>query len=175
MSRFLRRFAIPVAVVAAVTFAAVASTGSETVDDAGADLPPAPDVRFETFEGQTVALSDFQGTPVVLNFWASWCPACVAEMPDFEQVHKALGGEVTFIGLDTQDISREAALALAAETGVTYQLADDPDGAIYAEFGGLAMPTTVFIDAQGRIADVHAGALFAEDLSELIDSLLLDR
>jgi len=173
MNRFRNRIFIvaAVGVVAAALFVALSASS----DANGAqELTVAPSVEFETFDGETVALSDFEGKPVVLNFWASWCPACVAEMPDFEQVHQAFRDDVTFIGVDMQDISRDAALQLVAETGVSYQLVDDPSGAVYSQFGGLAMPTTVFIDAEGHIVDTHAGALFAADLTERVEALLLD-
>ncbi len=172
MSLFTNRiFAI---VLVGAIASAIFVTLSASSDGEGAQgLIATPSVEFETFEGETVALSDFEGKPVVLNFWASWCPACAAEMPDFEQVHQALGDDVTFIGVDMQDISRDAALQLVEETGVSYQLVDDPIGAVYSQFGGLAMPTTVFIDAQGRIVDTHAGALFAADLAERVETLLL--
>lgn len=133
-----------------------------------------PSVSFVTFEGATAALEDFEGTPVVLNFWASWCPACVAEMPDFETVNQAFGDDVTFIGLDTQDASRDAANALIHSTGVSYQLGLDPDGSIYRQFGGIGMPTTVFINAAGEVVNVQSGAIFAEDLEAKINDLFFD-
>ena len=163
-----------IGLAAAVAVIGVLVLSGPSGSDVGADRVPAPDVEFAAFDGGTVTLADFQGKPVVLNFWASWCPACVAEMPDFEQVHQALGDDVTFIGVDMQDISRDAALQLVDETGVSYRLVDDPDGSVYSQFGGLAMPTTVFIDSQGRIVDTHAGALFAGDLTERVEALLAD-
>ncbi|MBA2338594.1 MAG: TlpA family protein disulfide reductase, partial [Acidimicrobiia bacterium] len=109
----------------------------------------------------------------VLNFWASWCPPCLAEMPDFEEVHQQLKGEVAFLGLNLQD-DLAAAQRLADQTGVTYPLAADPEGAIFRRFGGIAMPTTVLIDADGEVVEVHAGVIFADDLAELIGGTLLD-
>ena len=126
--------------------------------------------RFEMvgFNGETVALADFTGTAVVLNFWASWCPFCVAEMPDFEDVSNAHADQVAFIGVNLQD-DAGAADSLAIETGVTYQLARDPQGVVYSAFGGIGMPTTVFIDAEGIVRDVVTGQLSRADLEAKID------
>ncbi|CAN5339636.1 hypothetical protein BH24ACT7_BH24ACT7_00210 [soil metagenome] len=131
------------------------------------------DVRFTYFDGEPGTLADFAGRPLVLNFWASWCPPCLAEMPDFEEVHQQLKGEVAFLGLNLQD-DLAAAQRLADQTGVTYPLAADPEGAIFRRFGGIAMPTTVLIDADGEVVEVHAGVIFADDLAELIGGTLLD-
>lgn len=134
---------------------------------------PAPEVTFTYFDGTQGSFADFIGKPLVVNFWASWCPACVAEMPDFQRVHEALGEEVVFLGLNMQETSREAAEALVASTGVRYVLADDPNGAIYQQFGGFAMPTTIFIDAEGSVVGRQNGAIFADDLEDMIRSTLL--
>jgi thiol-disulfide isomerase/thioredoxin len=141
--------------------------GSETSsDDSGADSGSS----FALFDGTPASFSDFSG-PIVVNFWASWCPACVAELPDFESVSQSLGDRVTFIGMNVLPDDRAAAEALIAQTGVTYQLAEDDGGALFAEFGGLAMPTTVFIDADGDVVDVHSGTIFEDDLRERISEL----
>jgi thiol-disulfide isomerase/thioredoxin len=128
---------------------------------------PAPDVEMESFSGEQVTLSQFEGTPVVLNFWATWCPFCVAEMPDFETVNQAADGQVQFIGVNLQDDSG-AANDLVGETGVTYLLTRDPQGVVYSAFGGVAMPTTVFIGADGIVDEIVTGALTEGQLSNKI-------
>lgn len=147
----------------------VGTSAGETAESAGDSV----DASFTYFDGTPGALSDFRGTPVVVNFWASWCPACVAEMPDFEAVHQQFAGEVEFLGLNMQEVDKGAALTLVEQTGVSYTLAEDPQGEIYRQFGGIAMPTTVFLDAEGRVVDVHAGVLFAEDLARIVEELFL--
>lgn len=132
------------------------------------------DVPFTYFDGSAGNLADFAGRPLVVNFWASWCPACVAEMPDLEAVHRKLGDQVAFLGLAMQETDRAAARALIDQTGVTYALGQDPDGSIFASFGGIAMPTTVFIDEEGTVVEKHPGALFAEDLEAIIRTQLLE-
>lgn len=135
-------------------------------DDAAAG-PPVPDRSFETFDGQQLSLDELAGTPLVVNFWASWCPPCVAEMPDLERVHLDVADEVRFVGLNTQD-SRQQAETLVARTGVTYDLGLDPDGTLFSDFEVVAMPTTFFVDAAGAIVHRHAGLLTEQQLRDLI-------
>ena len=128
---------------------------------------PAPDVEMESFSGEQVTLTEFEGTPIVLNFWATWCPFCVAEMPDFEKVNQAADGQVQFIGVNLQD-DGGAAESLVHETGVTYLLTRDPQGVVYSAFGGVAMPTTIFIGADGIVDEIVTGALTEGQLSNKV-------
>lgn len=141
-------------------------------EDAVAAGPPVPDRTFETFDGQERSLAELTGTPLVVNFWASWCPPCVAEMPDLERVHVDLGDEVRFIGLNTQD-DLEQAEVLVTQTGVTYDLGLDPEGALFSDFEVVAMPTTFFVDDAGAIVHRHAGLLTEQQLRDLIDEHLV--
>ncbi len=125
---------------------------------------------FLLYDGTPAGFEDFEG-PIVVNFWASWCPACVVELPDFQAVSAELGDAVTIIGVNVLPDDREAAEALIAQTGVEYQLAEDEGGQLFTELGGIAMPTTVFIDADGNVVDVHSGTLFRGDLRERINEL----
>jgi len=142
---------------------AAASNEAVASDDAGADTDG---LTFTYFDGTQGSFEDLRGQPVVINFWASWCPACVAELPDFEHVHGVLGDEVQFVGMNLSETDRSSAEKLLAETGVTYTLAEDPDGTLYASFDGIAMPTSVFIDAEGNIVYTHSGVVFAADLEK---------
>lgn len=128
----------------------------------------APQVEMAGFEDDgTVTLAQFEGKPLVMNFWASWCPPCIAEMPDFEKVFQDVKDDVQFLGVNQSD-NHSAAADLVARTGVTYPLASDPNGEVFAAFGGAGMPTTVFIDADGRVVDVVTGQLTEDQLREKI-------
>lgn len=169
-----RRFAwigagvLGVALLVGLLLARPTPEGAATVEGEASAGASAPSVEMVGFGGETIALADYAGTPVVLNFWASWCPFCVAEMPDFEDVSNAHAGQVAFVGVNLQD-DAGAADSLAVETGVTYQLARDPQGVVYSAFGGIGMPTTVFIDADGVVRDVVTGQLSQGDLEARID------
>ncbi|MFQ5967809.1 MAG: TlpA family protein disulfide reductase [Acidimicrobiia bacterium] len=164
--------------VALIALFAVGGLSGSNGSPTGAQENPAPDVPFQTFEGESVTLSEFRGTPVVLNFFASWCPVCVAEMPDFEEVHAKLGDSVTFIGVAQSDVpplgSPEAAIELRSRTGITYETFADPDGSLYRAFQGISMPTTIFIDADGNVVGRQNGAIFASALEDKIGELLLE-
>ena len=122
--------------------------GQDTAETTIGETPPEsenlpPNVEFTFFDGTQGSIHGLAGQPTVLNFWASTCPPCIAEMPEFEEVSQSLLGEVAFVGVNTSD-RREAADRLAAQTGVTYPLAEDPQGEIFRAFTAFAMPTTVF-------------------------------
>ncbi len=154
------------------------ASASDEISD-GYELTPAgelpgsvAEVRLASLEGgEDRALGELIGTtPVVVNFFASWCVPCVDEMPAFERVHQSLGDQVTIIGM-AKDDTPEQALATVASTGVTYPTFDDPDASAITYFGGLAMPTTVFIDASGQVVDVNSGPLTEAELRAKITAL----
>lgn len=164
-----------VALLVAVAVIA-AACGSDGADSLGKSQPDPPaervDFRWDTFDGGIKALSDFPPGPVVVNFFASRCPPCIAEMPDFEAVSQAFGTDVKFLGLATTD-NAERARALVAETSVTYEVGDDPAGDIFIQMGGFGMPTTVFVGADGFVTSVHSGRLSAEALTDKINDELM--
>ena len=142
------------------------TTGPDTAagDSGGRKVP---DVHFRYFDGSEGSPADFADTPTVINFWASWCAPCVVEMPAFEAVHRELHPQVAFLGLNVGD-EPAAARALVERTGVTYPLATDPDSTIFQSFGGIGMPTTVLVDADGIIVTMIGSRLRAQDLRSLI-------
>ncbi len=153
--------------------ALTSGSGSEAPNAAAAGSgptgPPAPTLEFAKFDGANATFADYQGRPLVVNFWASWCPSCVAEMSAaFKPVQERLGDQVAFLGMNIQD-ERGRALELVDETGVLFDLGEDSDGAVYAELGGLGMPFTVFISANGEILEKHNGPLTEGQLGDAIE------
>lgn len=136
-----------------------------------ADGPRIPERSMATLDGGELSLDELMGTPQVVNLWASWCPPCVAEIPDLERVHLDLGEQVHIVGINTQDDLTQAR-ALAERTGVTYQLTLDPDGAMFRDLEVVAMPTTLLVDAEGIIVHRHAGLLTEQQLREMLDEHL---
>jgi thiol-disulfide isomerase/thioredoxin len=155
----------------AIIAGALALSGGDTVTDTAGGESDVPQATFALFDGGEATFADFEGKPLIVNFWASWCPACVAELPDFQAVHAEFGDEVTFLGMANAD-RREGALALADDVGLTYTLADDPEGELFREFGLISMPSTIFIDANGRIQDVFGGILNEPLLIERLEQLI---
>ncbi len=151
----------------------VAACGSGEAGGGAEAGPPVTDRSFETFDGEQTSLRAFEGEPLVVNFWASWCPPCIAEMPEFEQVHLDRRDEVRFVGLNTQDNLAQAE-ALVEQTGVTYDLGLDPDGDLFNDFEVIAMPSTYFVNAAGAVVHRHAGILTEQQLQDLIDEHLVD-
>ncbi len=128
-------------------------------------------LTFDLFDGDTQTLGHYHGSPLVVNFFAAWCPPCVREMPEFQSVFESLAGRVEFLGL-SQDRTDEDALELIASTGVTYDVGRDPDLEVFKATESIAMPTTAFVSAEGQLVDVFAGALDAESLLQHIERTL---
>ena len=147
--------------------AAAAAGTNAAIADGIYDLP------FLTVDGTTATLANYRGEPLVLNFFASWCPPCRAELPDFEATHQELGDRVTFVGIN-QDFTEETWRAFVAESAISYDTVFQPDSEIWTEVGTQAMPTTVFIDADGEVQQVWAGLITDDKLTEVINETLLE-
>ena len=138
---------------------------------------PNPDALhwpLELIDGDTstvAALHAEDGRPVIVNLWATWCAPCLDEMPDFEAAHRHHGDYVRFVGVNISDSPTRSA-ELVADLGITYLLARDPDGGFVATMGAVGLPITAFVDAQGRLVDVHQGRLSADDLEAVINGLV---
>lgn len=112
----------------------------------------APDFEIALFDGEVIRLSDLEGSVVVLNFWASWCPPCRWEMPSFEHMSKEYKDKgVIFLGVAISDYSPDAR-AFADKTGVTYPIGLDESGEIARSYRPTSMPTTFFIDREGVVS-----------------------
>jgi thiol-disulfide isomerase/thioredoxin len=154
---------VPRRTIAALALVLVVSCSS------GSSSGKVADATFTRFDGTSANFTDYRGKPVVVNFFSSTCPPCVTEMPALEQVHKSLGDQVTFLGLDVQD-TVEGGKAFIQTVGITWELGRDPDASILqGVMGGVALPTTVFLDGQGRIVFSKLGKLDQPDqLTQLL-------
>jgi cytochrome c biogenesis protein CcmG, thiol:disulfide interchange protein DsbE len=124
------------------------------------------EVAFTASDGSSHTLAEMEGTPVVLNMWATWCKPCVKEMPAFDEV--AAGTDaVRIIGVNVADEAADAE-AFAQELGVSYEQYTDPSGELSDAFEVTGLPATAFIDADGNVVNVHAGALTADELRDAI-------
>lgn len=129
----------------------------------------APNFSTTLLDGSRFDLAEHlatDGRPVILNFWASWCAPCKAEMPDFDEVSREKPG-VRVIGIAVSD-TIENATAFAEEIGVSYGLGIDESEVIAAAYPFIGLPSTWFIDEQGVIVREFAGQVTAETLREYI-------
>ena len=136
--------------------------------------PIAPDFKLSNLEGKTVKLSDFKGKVVLVNFWATWCTACLKEIPDLIVLQKTLGDKVAIVGIALDGIPDEDGDALGEENHhgqkrlsrfelrakveravklrqINYPVLLDPAGDVGGEYNGGELPTTVLFDQEGRV------------------------
>lgn len=176
-----RRAAVPSARVGALTLVLVVA-GAALAFGIDRDLEPSgvafagdlrkggtlEELRLPELEGDGIIEYDsYSDRPLVINFFASWCPFCIAEMPDFERVHQLLGDRVAFLGVSQSD-PRNASIDLVRQTGITYDTAIDERGDFFRAVGGQGMPTTIFVRPGGEIAEIWVGPLDADALQQLV-------
>ena len=134
---------------------------------------PAPSASGTTLTGQQLALTELSG-PVVVNFWASWCGPCGKEAPALRNVAKAYGGRVRFVGVNVKD-QLAGRSQLRAGLQDPYPSWNDEAASIAASFGGIgpaALPSTIVLDAEHRVAARLFGAIDEPQLSRHLDSVL---
>jgi thiol-disulfide isomerase/thioredoxin len=127
----------------------------------------APDFTVYTADGAPVKLSDMKGKPVVLNFWASWCPPCKSEMPDFDEICKEYDGKVTFMMVNLTDGVQEtveSARNFIHMMEYSFPVYYDTSMEASNVYGIQSIPTTFFIDAEGKLIAFANGAMDGETL-----------
>ncbi|MFF3733477.1 TlpA family protein disulfide reductase [Streptomyces sp. NPDC002476] len=155
------------------------SGGISTV--AKGDRKPAPKLDGETLDGKQLDVADFKGKVVVLNIWGSWCGPCRGEAKYFAQVAKETKDKgVEFVGINTRDAQKGPALSFEKDYGVPYPSFFDPTGKLMLRFpkGTLrpqAIPSTVVLDREGKIAARSLVGLDAERLHKMIDPLIAEK
>ena len=143
--------------------------------EASDDTVMTPDFQVEDAEGNMISLSSFQGKPVILNFWASWCPPCKSEMPDFQVAYDAYGEDIQFMMVNLTDgrqETKETAGAFIEESGFTFPVYYDVNLEAAYAYNISSIPVTVLIDADGTVVAHRVGMLNAEGLQQGIDRLL---
>lgn len=151
-------------------------TTMDPAHEAGFD--PAPDFTVYDKNGKPVRLSDMKGTPVILNFWASWCPPCKAEMPDFDEISKKYEGKVAFMMVNLTGVGGEtqsSAQAFIDSMGYSFPVYFDHTGEAVYNYGIESIPTTFFIDSHGCLVAYGQGALSGDILEGAILTYLLDQ
>jgi cytochrome c biogenesis protein CcmG/thiol:disulfide interchange protein DsbE len=133
---------------------------------------PAPDFILTTFKGTTISPEDLRGKPVVINFWASWCPPCRVEAPLLERTWRAYKNRgLIFLGVNIQD-RKEDALNYIREFNITYPNGPDPTGEIAINYGVSGLPVTFFVSRKGEVVRRWVGAVEKSVLSGSIEEIM---
>jgi len=128
----------------------------------------APNFTLTTLDGKQVSLSQFRGKPVMLNFWYSTCPGCLAEIPGMQRFYaaqQAAGKDFVILGVNSVD-DAQTAQQFAQQYGLTYSLALDDNQQVATLYHLTATPTSYFIDRQGIIRSVVVGPVDASTLQQ---------
>ena len=155
----------------------VAGDGTVT-EVAAADRGAPVELSGTTLDGTPLSMADLRGSVVVVNVWGSWCPPCRKEAAALKRASASLGGDdVRFVGIDTRD-SDAAARAFVENVGLTYPNIVDPDGVLLLAFKGNlnpnAIPSTLVLDRQGRVAARVVGEVTEGTLRGLVEPLVAE-
>jgi cytochrome c biogenesis protein CcmG, thiol:disulfide interchange protein DsbE len=147
----------------------IIQTGPDRTGTANRRLPPtvgsrAADFTLDQLGGDAVKLSDLKGKPVVMNFWATWCPPCKEEMPLLEKYAQQHAGQVTFLGVDYAE-KEDVVQQFITQAGVTFPILLDRAGIVSDLYYVRNYPITFFIDSDGVVRAQHMG-LLSEDLMD---------
>ena len=183
MVRMMVRRILAFAALVAVASLAACGGGEAPDPDRGAPREPAmtvtPVASLPTYvddlpdtdvAGYDALLGDLRGTPVVVNFWASWCQPCKAEAPRFAAAAAEYGDRVQFVGVDILD-DRGSAADFLDRYGIPYPSLFDPSGAIRTDLGSIGQPVTVFYDAEGNLVTKVDGEISDDDLATNLASI----
>ena len=123
-----------------------------------------PNFDLETVDREKVSLSDYRGKVVFVNFWATWCPFCVDEIPDLERAFEEYGGDVAILGINrAETLQKQTDFLRDLELNPTYPLLLDPSDSLAGAYGVVVMPTTFVLDREGVIVQVKLGQFISLD------------
>jgi peroxiredoxin len=182
--------------LAGVLLLAGCSTGANAVDvnnggefryvagtPAGEVIPPderaaAPEFSGTLLGGGGFSSTELAGDVAVLNFWGSWCPPCRVETPEFQEVYAEVRDRgVSFLGLNVKETSEQFAQAFVDSESIEFPSLYDPRGEValaFRDYPANAIPSTIVLDRDGRVAAVYTGEVAQEDLRAVLDRLLAE-
>ncbi|MBT2581700.1 redoxin domain-containing protein [Planococcus sp. ISL-109] len=134
----------------------------------------APDFKLTTLAGEEMRLSDYRGKAVILNFWATWCPPCRAEMPhmqDFYENQQANDLEVLAVNLTTEDSGLSDIESFVEEFGLGFPIPMDVDGEVGKLYQAFSIPTSYIIDREGRVRHKIVGPMDEEMMNGFIEEI----
>lgn len=135
----------------------------------------APNFELKTLEGETAKLSDYRGKKVILNFWATWCPPCRAEMPHmqkyYEKQAKEDNVEILAVNLTTVDHGMEKITSFVSEYELSFPILLDSGGEMGAVYQAVTIPTSYILDAKGRVQSKFVGPMDQATIEKLIKNI----
>lgn len=156
-----------------------ADTGTEEspqAEESAAETVPAPDFTLLDQYGNSHTLSDYKGKTVFLNFWATWCPPCRAEMPEIQEIYEEYGennSDVIILGIASPEVGQEGSAediaAFLSENNYTYPVVMDTDGIMSYYYGISAYPTTFMIDKDGNVYGYVPGQITKDIMQSIIE------
>lgn len=127
---------------------------------------PAPDFSLPDLDGKQVSLGDFRGRTVLVNFWATWCPACRQEMPGLIATYKKNKGSFVVLAISEED---EATVrSYARNNGIGFPLLLDGDGAAANRYGINVLPTSILVNKEGTVVQVFYGSVTGDELERAL-------
>ena len=149
-----------------ILFSRTTTTGQQSGSDGVILEPapvaghPAPNFELQSLDGEVISLAEFKGKPVLVNFWATWCGPCRAEMPEFQEAAVDNADDLVVIGVNnTAADTPELVADFVDELGITFLILLDEDGAIAQTYQVRGLPMTVFIDRDGMVNEVFTGPI----------------
>lgn len=133
---------------------------------------PAPDFELKNLVGNDVTLADYRGNVVVVNFWATWCPPCRAEMPGIQAVYDTYKDQGMIVLAVNAQEDQDTIQSFVMETGFTFPILPDPYGQAIRAYGVRSFPATFVIDREGRIDTIHQGQITPDELETMVRPLL---
>ena len=135
----------------------------------------APNFTLTTLEGEEVTLSDYKGKKVVLNFWATWCPPCKAEMPHMQNYYEDMAEkenvEILAVNLTSTDVGLEKVKAFQEDFALSFPIPLDEDAVVEDIYQAITIPTTYMIDTTGTIQNKIVGPMDEQMLTDYISNL----
>ncbi|MDI6845054.1 MAG: TlpA disulfide reductase family protein [Candidatus Saccharicenans sp.] len=147
--------------------------GSEkSAVDPASKAEPAPDFRVSSLDGQELSLSALKGKIILVNFWATWCPPCRAEIPDFIEAYEELKGRgLEILGFSVDTLPENELKNFVARARINYPVALVGEDTVSAFRPGQYIPVSIFIDKKGYIRYRHVGRLTKKDLVSIFETL----
>ncbi|NEU31651.1 TlpA family protein disulfide reductase [bacterium LRH843] len=138
-------------------------------EDRGIAKGQAPDFTLLTLQNETVSLSEFKGKPVIINFWATWCPPCRAEMPHMQRLYKENDVVILAVNVTSSESHVSDVENFVQELGLSFPVLLDEQGEIGALYQVRPLPTSIFVDREGFIHKRHVGPMNVEMMERVFE------